>query len=137
MREIKFKAWDKENNKMLIQLEHLSYHLFHINPFGDVYDNGKLRNVILLQYVGLKDKNGKEIYEDDIVEIRYIWCGGTDKEEKASYIETKQIFYNQFNCCFGVYAEKDYDYQMLNSQSMELEVIGNIYENPELLKEND
>jgi hypothetical protein len=123
MREIKFRAWDKEEEKMLIVAE-IDFHQKHL--WGVWYESETrqgnykllLDNAILMQYTGLKDKNEKEIYEGDIViphkapykidepcEIIYFGAGFTPKGWGTS-----GLMY-------------DYDW----------EVIGNIYENGELL----
>jgi hypothetical protein len=65
MREIKFKVWDKEFKRFVIYSPHIS-----IDINGNVYNlqNGEGNdNYELLQYTGLKDKKGKEIYESDII----------------------------------------------------------------------
>jgi len=151
MREIKFRAWDKDNNKMLVQSTFMSFHVFLLTPDGLVYENGKLMDYVLMQYTGLKDKNDKEIYEGDIVTESFkgeiIWDGSAKiiqppigevywanspsfnihLLQKGTYqdIETKEIRDNlHMNHYDGIYID---DWE-------QLEIIGNIYENPELLE---
>jgi uncharacterized phage protein (TIGR01671 family) len=115
MREIKFRAWDKTNKKMVygnigfIQYEN-DFTVGAFDSFGYPIQN---KNVELMQYTGLKDKNGKEIYEGDIVRWFFM-------EERVSPIEYHKWFFQPKG--WG------------NIDLSETEVIGNIYENPELLE---
>ena len=119
MREIKFRAWDKENEKMMkVSSLHLE------NKELSVKENGTFhlfRMQDLMQYTGLKDKNGKEIYEGDIYHvgdknIRYlvVWFD--------SGFEGKQL--------------RSTSYAGLKSWAKDIEILGNIYENKNLLEEN-
>lgn len=105
MREIKFRAWDEENGMYVVQN-------LYFDKEGNLampYHTEKM-GVYVMQYTGLKDKNGKEIYEGDIVYSTYY----------RHNIEIEDIF--------TMYKWFDYP------ESEEFEIIGNIYENPELLK---
>lgn len=109
-REIKFRIWDKINRMWL--------RCFNVNLF----DIGDLPNVELMQYTGLKDKNGKEIYEGDIVILN------DAEEENRCVVKYK----------YGSYILVDGDLRenLSNVEDRFLEVIGNIYENKNLLEEN-
>jgi len=114
MREIKFRAWDYQNNSMFypheIYFDEGLKNIRALDMMANYIENGKPR-FVLMQYTGLKDKNGKEIYEGDII-----------KDESDGMITV--IKWN--NECAGfvnVLYVKD---------SKDIEVIGNIYENPEL-----
>lgn len=115
MREIKFRAWDKEKEIMgFFDFYNPStkHFLDWEIPYGE-YE--------LMQYTELKDKNGKEIYEGDILKLPE-WTSNTDRKGSPITIyEVKipKIYYDS------------YDDQLGEQYS---EVIDNIYENPELLK---
>ena len=87
------------------------------------YRDGKLKDIVLMQCTGLKDKNSKLIYEGDRV---YIDC--EDKTAIIKWSDDLAIFTIHFED-EAVFADFD------NYYSKELEVIGNIYENSELPKE--
>jgi len=84
---------------------------------GDWIVNNDLH---LMQSTGLKDKNGKEIFEGDVVKCNGLL--GTIKSLKAMWI-----------CSFVKYN----NYQKVGFFAQEIEVVGNIYENPELLEDKE
>ena len=120
MREIKFRAWIKVSQKIAsweMIKEKKNLHRLIENP-----------EYLLMQYTELKDKNGVEIYEGDIVKA--IWSKDCEKYI-ANEIWIGDIF---FNCgSFDINSEWCV---ALNCFNGALEVIGNIYDNKELLNEN-
>lgn len=121
MREIKFRAWDKMLNKFFDEGWSLSMD-------GKCWydENEKEYNVdedfIIMQYTGLKDKNGKEIYEGDIAH--------TNSKYKNKTEWTGIVKWSNEHCGFIVELENGKHWMPIS----EAEVIGNIYENTELLK---
>lgn len=135
VREIKFRAWDKGNKKMIEYVDRLTFGPNRLSPkFSVGNDICEEKNIILMQYTGLKDKNGREIYEGDILGVpnptmRY--------EVKFGCFNNKEDFDN-IQCGVGFYLEDSMGSSSIQSlqfnENTTLEVIGNIYENPELLK---
>lgn len=128
MRDIKFRAWDSENKRML-DVTQVTWSVQNKGRM-EVYSVGKINNPTLLQYTGLHDKNGKEIYEGDIV--KHSSMDTVFFVEWDSTLTGFELFYWQK----GVKRKSVYviSYQ-LNGERFE--VIGNIYENPELLIEKE
>lgn len=118
MREIEFIAWEK-NLKEIIPVYNINFEEKIINTDSAWRSFGEIK---LLQYTGLKDKNGKKIYEDNIIKndrgtiLRVQFVDGAFYAEGTDALSKKYVFSN------------------LSDFSSWSEVIGNIYENPESLK---
>ncbi len=103
------------------------------------YLENKIKDIVLMQCTGLKDKNGKLIYEGDIVQTTFennlkiifsvVW------DDKTALFNGKIIKKEGINNYFM--PNRDYLYYLLGDKEDEVEVIGNIYENPELLKDGE
>ena len=119
MRERKYRAWDKTNKKMW-------YSSQYGNSLGEFFINHNARDdTKIMDWIGLKDKNEKEIYEEDIV-VEYPGFGCEWKPRKGYVKYSGASFWLEFENCSHI----------LDDHDCTLEVIGNIYENPDLLKEN-
>lgn len=131
-REIKFRAWDRYKERMgEIDKFHLKdKECSLILDNGDKVIHFYYDEIDIMQYTGLKDKNRKEIYEGDILSIK-IYSGDKVIVEGKTVVEFK-------DGCFGVIWGHDKAFLSLNSFfKAKFEVIGNIYENPELLRSEE
>ena len=137
MKIIKFRAWDKENKRwMTPEIEDSEESELRLDIWGNLHfkspwfeqESGTVTIVAgesmfdLSQYTGLKDKNGVEIYEGDIIKLI-----GTYKDIKGKELGRYMVEWNNYYT--GFYPLID---DPLEGGGTEYEVIGNIYENPEL-----
>ena len=119
-REIKFRAWHLDDGMLYFDFDSFQ------KDYHDQYGN-------IMQFTGLTDKNGKEIYEGDILKCV------DEFNENEKVIEV--VFKNGGYCIEwdGMFYDGS-DITLIswaNETGIEFEIIGNIYENPELLKQNN
>jgi uncharacterized phage protein (TIGR01671 family) len=139
-REIKFRAF--ADNKMYYNVEYTIDGWVHswgddgsntkCEAVGSIFEGGILRKCELMQYTGLKDKNGKEIYEGDIVIIPTESCDPADQGGKdileVVFMNGMFVLTQEDKPKWKPWMATLFDYED------DIEVIDNIYENPELLK---
>ena len=113
MRELKFRIWDKEDMDYLGLVSVI---------FGN--ENELLDNQIVMQYTGVKDRKGKEIYEGDLVRISPLL---STKLRNPIY----EVVYT--DGCFEIHNGKFRDYLKCAFVDFSVEVVGNKFENKELL----
>lgn len=114
-REIKFRAWDGK------EMDNFGEYLYWFEEQGirDIDHMGWK----IMQYTGLKDKTGKEIYEGDIILAKHLG-------ENVTY----KVYINPVTQQQGIESTDEHgDLQGLYDYHFDCQVIGNIYENPELL----
>jgi len=129
MREIKFRAWHRGQKRLydVLKLDFRNANIVfapHQEPIG-LFVAG-MAQCDLEQYIGIKDNKGREIYESDIIHY------------KAGTIDLiASVGWCGLNLCWALNPEADNEsYHTLHAcLSNDYEVIGNIHENPELLKE--
>jgi uncharacterized phage protein (TIGR01671 family) len=127
MREIKFRAWDGERmwtlDQMFVGVGQIGFSDEHyVDLNADDHET-----VELMQYTGLKDKNGVEIYEGDIIRVNDEYKYGND-------VDALKVYYNESGGFSPFVDLFDYDGMTFLDCYSDYEVIGNIYENPELAK---
>lgn len=136
MRGIKFRAWHKEYKEMTqsfnltdncrLEGTHLDVHNYGDGWGWEQWNFWYLEDVEIMQYTGLKDKNGKEIYEGDIVRHTVNKTDGQRKWDETEVYEIKWEFIRW-----------SIPYAFLPwGKNPKIEIIGNIHQNPELIKEN-
>lgn len=131
----KFRCWDERLGltevvsidffRKKIKINHWEYGDSNFFPLDEV---------ALMQSTGLKDKNGVEIFEGDIVKV-------TDEDEAYSYISVVKNYAEEGYPAFDIEYPSDWDYEsnvlstIMGGDYETIEVIGNVWENPELLEQ--
>lgn len=148
-REVKFRIWDKTSNRMLYQDDFERVELDTKNKMVSLVRSETIESSYVLdyedgieaeimQYTGFKDTKNKEIYEGDILHVTKVSMCGVDKYNVAEY--NTDVRWE--DGAFVIKGDADVDcydtwlasYNNPDSPQIEIEVIGNIYENPELLE---
>ena len=165
MREIKFRAWDKDVKKFADMCAiHIDGDIMASSQtFGGMYDfvsDEMADRIVLQQYTGIKDKNGVEIYEGDIVGEESVYhfleregwkaesgawkiigekvkdFTGKGEEKYIAGYRLAVVEWRDSSCGFEPFSdsEENCGHCGVGKRSEDVEVIGNIYENPDLLK---
>lgn len=123
MRNIKFRFWCNRRKKFLCT----DYVL------GIEYCEGDFEDGVFQQYTGLKDKNETEIYEGDIIqELRLM--DRTNSDGWWDVIDVGEVFWSRNHAAFLIDFQTHDDIDSMGSWSHRYEVLGNIFQNPELLQ---
>jgi len=120
MREIKFRAWNGSEMRYKVNVNDgkpVRYWYQWFDDSNDIYDSE------LMQYIWIKDKNGKEIYEGDLVE-----CIAEKAYERDSWVYPIEYFVDEQRFALKWVCHLWWGWWT------SIEVVGNIYENPELIK---
>ncbi len=120
MREIEFRAWDKNNKRMIDDQDQNVQKHYDVKLGSWIHDTvwriGKL-NGTLMQFTGLKDSNSKKIFEGDILK---------DFSGKISH-----VFWDEYDAKFETLTLE----RLTLENALEYEIIGNLFENPEIFNE--
>lgn len=130
MREFKFRIWDMDREAMLGSQHVIFYDGDFYENYRDLEDGIPIENIAVMQSAGLKDKNGVQIFEGDIVSMVVF-------EDNAEYLGDV-VFENGCFCLNISLDGTEYKITALEWKETEtiITVIGNIYENPDLLEES-
>ena len=129
MREIRFRAWCKKGKGFIQGFNMVNFHSYYTKGLEpEIYRYSvrwKLSDIILMQYTGLEDNSGIGIYEGDITNNGVIVWVQEDEESEFVGWHLQDTHKSKYDC---------YEIHSFYAFTTPFEVIGNIYENPELLE---
>lgn len=127
----RYRAWIKTENCFADYIESIRFYINEIDLcWGGICESDcfDFKDVILMQSTGLKDKNGKEIFEGDVLEI----------EDEGEVLGNAKLTWDNEQAVFMIEAVSVDDiapfHEILSDESYSYRVVGNVYENPELLE---
>ena len=126
MNNLKFRVWDKKL-KLLGNVSYIDFESKHLMYYFDEETElyAKFEGVEIMQSTGLLDKNGKEIFEGDIIDVgtRIPFLNKIQRDEETAYLKLVPLDKRWTESYFTNFEDKS-----------RYEVVGNIYENEELLQ---
>ena len=141
VKNLKFRAWDYDTNKMIFFNGIFNKHVYtETSTFSQYESIPKYHHLDIMQYTGLNDKNGREIYEGDFIKH-------TSLHDQLGVINfgTHEVMSHDYGCNGRAHGwhlqyEDRTTYALnnpFNTTSRNIEIVGNIYENPELIEINN
>ncbi|MEI4338093.1 YopX family protein [Streptococcus suis] len=143
----KFRVWDKDDEHMYFVAEiNLVEELISVDEYDYIFD---FSDVVLMQSTGLFDVNGKEIFEGDVIKFNDVWAeycyegyvdGTSEGENFTEIIKTEDGFSFgrtkiQESSLFDFLSDEHMKFsEIVKSDDFNMVVVGNIYENPELME---
>lgn len=128
----KFRAWDKGLESMIpVERIDFEYRLINVNAAWRTFEE-----IELMQSTGLRDKNGVEIFEGDVV--RYTWdmLSDVNATEKGKKVRISKVFWSDWRASWAVGKKScNNDLFRYARNGNTVEVIGNVWENPNLLEQ--
>ena len=130
MRQVKFRAWNIADGKMQHNISPLRDKVVYNSDSENVFHIMPASRYNLMEYTGFKDRKGTEIYENDILLLEKFDPGPDDEDIDVN----REVIFINGGFHIKEMIDEDYAYCLIDMACMDLtEVIGNRYENPELI----